>query len=208
MLLVGWPGLRSGTVDSAPSRPRMSLLDALLTLIPLDRMPRTGWIQAGIPHPESVAAHSLGCCQIALALAPRVTPPLDVDRVVSLAAVHDLPEALLSDLPRTAARLLPEGAKREAEERAAVEVLGPLSPEALERHAEYQAQETREARLAKLCDRLHLGLRTLAYVRSGRRGLEEFVGTLRELDATEFEPCELLQHELLEALAAEAARDA
>jgi len=186
----------------------MSLLDALLTLIPLDQMPRTGWIQAGIPHPESVAAHSLGCCEIVLALGPRVRPPLDVDRAVCLAAVHDLPEALLSDLPRSASRLLPEGAKATAEARAAEDLLGRLSPEALERHGEYQAQATREARLAKVCDGLHLGLRTLAYVRAGQRGLGEFAETLGELDAAEFEPCEALKQELLAALAAELEREA
>lgn len=175
----------------------MSPLDALLALIPLDRLPRTGWIQAGIPHPESVAAHSLGCCQVALALAPRVEPAVDTDRVVALTAVHDLPEALLSDLPRSASELLPDGAKRTAEDRAASELLGALSEDALERHREYQEQATREARLARICDRLHLGLRALAYRRAGSRGLGEFAATLRELDASEFAPAAELRAAML-----------
>ncbi|MCB9914680.1 MAG: HD domain-containing protein [Planctomycetes bacterium] len=178
-----------------------SPLDALLALVPLEALPRTGWIQRGVPAPESVAAHVLGTAWVALALAPRVTPPLDVDRVVALCAVHDAPEALLGDLPRSGARLLPAGAKRAAEERAAELLLGPLSPAALERHREALALDTREARLAKLCDGLQLGVRLLAYRRAGQRGLDEFVATVAALDCAEFEPAAALQRELLAALA-------
>ena len=67
-------------------------LDALLALVPLESLPRTGWIQRGVATPESIAGHVLGTGFVALALAPRVEPPLDVDRVVSLCAVHDAPD--------------------------------------------------------------------------------------------------------------------
>lgn len=176
------------------------VLDALLALVPLDRLPRTGWLQHGIAVPESIAGHTIGVAQVALALAPRVEPPLDVDRVVALCLVHDAPEALTGDLPRSASRLLPPGAKRAAEAAAAEQILGPLHSVALERSREYEAQETREARLAKLCDRLQLGVRLLAYLRSGQRGLEEFVATVREVDTTEFPPAAELHAALVSAL--------
>lgn len=175
-------------------------LRALLALLPLETLPRTGWIQCGIATPEPIAGHLLGAAYLALALAPRVDPPLDVDRVVALALVHDAPEALTGDIPRSGSTLLPEGAKREAEAGAADLVLGGLHALAQERFEEYEQAETREARLARLCDRLQLGVRLLAYTRSGRRGLEDFRGTLEELDASEFRPAEAFREVLLGAL--------
>jgi putative hydrolase of HD superfamily len=176
------------------------LLQALLALVPLDRLPRTGWLQRGVAVPESLAGHSLGVAQVALALAPREEPPLDVDRVLALCLVHDAPEALTGDLPRSGSRHLPAGAKATAEAAAAAELLAPLHPLALERWAEYAAGETREARFARLCDRLQLGVRLLAYLRSGQRGLEDFVETVRGTDPGEFPAASAFHADLLAAL--------
>ena len=174
----------------------MDTLDALLDLLALDRLPRTGWLLAGIDRPETVAAHGLGTALVALALGPKVDPPLDVDRAVALAVVHDAPEAWLSDVPRAGSRHLPPGAKRAAEAGIADELLGALSPLARERFGEYQAAESREARFAGLCDKLHLGLRLVGYARSGVRGLEDFREGLERLDCSEFPPCENLRRAL------------
>ena len=175
-------------------------LRALFALLPLESLPRTGWIQCGITAPEPIAGHLLGTAHLALALAPRVDPPLDVDRVVALATVHDAPEALTGDIPRSGSELLPEGAKRAAEARAAEIVLGGLHPVARERFEEFERGQTREARLARLCDKLQLGLRLVAYTRAGHRGLQAFRDTLEELDGSEFAPAEELRQALLSAL--------
>jgi len=180
----------------------MDVLEALLRLVPLDALPRTGWALAGVAHPESVAAHSLGTALVALALAPRVAPPLDVDRTVTLAVVHDVPEALLGDLPREGAELLPPGSKAAAESRAAAVLLGPLSPPAGSRWEEFAAGATREARFARLCDRLHLGLRLVAYRRAGHAARGGFGAGIAAVDCTEFPPCAELRDAILRALAA------
>jgi len=179
--------------------PQSSLLAALSALVPLARLPRTGWVMSGVAAPESIAAHAHGVSLLALALGPRVEPALDVDRAVALAAVHDAPEALLTDLPRTASKLLPAGAKRAAEQAAAQALLPPLSDLAQARFDEYLAEETREARFTRLCDKLHMGVMLVAYTRAGTRGLEEFGASLAALDCSEFSPCEALQEELLSA---------
>ena len=59
--------------------------------------------------------------------------------------------------------------------------------------------ESREARLAKLCDRLQLGVRLLAYLNSGQRGLDAFVGTVRDVDPSEFPPASELHAVLVAA---------
>ena len=175
-------------------------LAALLALLPLERLPRTGWILRGTAQVEPIAGHVLGTALVALAVAPRVAPPLDVDRAVSLAVVHDAPEALTGDLPRRAGELLAPGAKRAMEAGAARELLAPLSELALARYAEYAAGETREARFVRVCDKLQLGLRLVAYVRSGERGLGEFRRGLVALDCSEFAPAAELRASLLAAL--------
>jgi putative hydrolase of HD superfamily len=183
-----------------PAAVAMSSLEPLLQLLPLERLPRTGWVLAGIPVPESVAAHSLSTAFVALALAPRVSPVLDVDRAVALAVVHDVAEALTGDLPPAATSRLPRGAKDALEAECARVLLEPLSGPALERHLEGRASETREARFARVCDGLQLGVRLVGYVRSGARGLGEFRARIEALDCAEFAPCEALRREILAAL--------
>ena len=134
-----------------------------------------------------------------LALAPRVEPALDLGRALSLALLHDAPEALTGDLPRSASRLLPEGAKAAMEEGAAQELLPALSPTALGLWREYSAGSSREARFVRTCDRLQLGLCLVAYVRAGRRGLEEFRATVAGLDTSEFPAASDLKAEILAA---------
>ena len=70
---------------------------------------------------------------------------------------------------------------------------------ARERWAEYASAATREARFARLCDKLHMGVVLVALARSGQRGLSDFVSTLAQLDCSEFAPCA----ELLAAILAE-----
>ena len=173
------------------------LLPALLALQPLETLRRTGWVLRGIADPETIAGHVLGTCHAILALGPRVDPPLDVERCLALALVHDAPEAKLGDLPKSAAELLPQGAKADAEEKAALEVLGALSPLALELFAEYRGRSSREARFARLCDRLQMGVRMIGYRRLGVAGLEEFAATVAALDCSEFAPAAALRAEIL-----------
>lgn len=183
------------TADT-PSGP----LDALLALLPLHDLPRTGWLQHGIQNPESVGDHTLGTCLVALALAQRVRPALDTDRAVALALVHDAPEALIGDWPKPASRLLPPGAKAAVEDRAAAQLLGPLSKVAHERFVEYRRMESREARFVRVCDGLHLGLRLLAYRRRGHGDLDDFETTLAALDCSEFDAADALKRDLIAAL--------
>ena len=129
-----------------------------------------------------------------------MAPPLDLGRVLGLLAVHDAAEALLGDWPRTVSELLPPGAKAAAESAAADRVLAPLSVFARDLAREYAAAATREARFARLCDRLQMGVRLVAYIASGRRGLADFAATLRRLDTTEFPAAADLHRDLLTAL--------
>ena len=111
------------------SEPLAALLDAANDL---KRLPRTGWLLAGVPQPESVADHCFATTLLALALAESInTDPaahgldeaLDVGRVLRVALLHDLAEALITDLPKRSAERLGEATKRAAEAAAFAEIV-------------------------------------------------------------------------------------
>lgn len=152
-------------------------LEILLHGNQLKRTPRTGWLQRGVSPAESVAAHSHGVTFIALVLSRLVDEPLDLGRALAMAVLHDLPEALTTDIPTPAWRYLPRGAKREAEQGAMAAILegNDAGPELMALWEEMEAAETAEARLVKDADKLDMFLQALLYEeQTANRRLGEF----------------------------------
>ena len=108
-----------------------SLVELLMELQILDRVPRMGYALRGVDDPESVAEHTFHVSTLVWALAPEV-PDLDAHRALELALIHDLVEVRTGDLPMTAGKYLPEGAKQTAEQSAGEELLAPLGDRAQE----------------------------------------------------------------------------
>ncbi|MFN7146928.1 MAG: HD domain-containing protein, partial [Myxococcota bacterium] len=61
----------------------------------LKEVDRSGWTRIGVPHPESVAAHSWGVALLALLRCP---PELDRHKLLAMAILHDLAEVRVGDL--------------------------------------------------------------------------------------------------------------
>jgi putative hydrolases of HD superfamily len=182
-------------------KPNDSLLDVLLELQTLDRIPRSGWMLRGVPEPESVSEHNWHVAFLVWALAPQV-PGLDAARALDLAMIHDLAEVRLGDLPRTAARYLPAGAKHQAEGEALAEMLAPLGERGPALYAEYRRGQTPEARFVTACDKLQLMLKVSLYQHWGAGGLAEFWGNPANFPDVEFPPVRRLFEELRERRAA------
>lgn len=168
------------------------LLALFQTIKTLKRTKRTGWIDRGVPRGdvESVADHSLMTALIAWITA-RQDDSLDTDRVLKLAVIHDLAEAIVGDRPPYEPHEIPSPddadallaffsvrhlrstenaeAKRRDED-AAAEHLINLMPEST-RHEiealwqEYEAQETLESRFVKQVDRLEAFLQSRTYLK-------------------------------------------
>ena len=136
-------------------------------------MPRTGYALRGVSDPESVAEHGFHLALLIWSLAPGI-PELDLGHALELALVHDLAEIRIGDLPRTAGRYLPPGAKATAEAAALAELLAPLGERGPALFAEFEAATTREARLVKACDKLQLMIKVFVYESWGATGLGEF----------------------------------
>jgi putative hydrolase of HD superfamily len=150
-----------------------TLLDLLLELQALDRIPRSGYVLRGVAEPESVTEHSWHVLFLVWTLGPQIEG-IDVGRAVEIALVHDLAELRIGDLPRTSSHYFPEGAKKTAEAAAMADVLAPLPERALHLYDEYQQGTTPEARLVKACDKLQLMLKVAVYERWGTGALAEF----------------------------------
>jgi putative hydrolase of HD superfamily len=152
----------------------------------LKRTMRTGWVQRGVVNAESVAAHSYGVVFTALILAQFIEEPLDLAGVLAMAAIHDLPEALTSDIPAPAWRFLPPGVKIGSERRAMEAIVGEVGDDSevgnttladtvMRLWEQLQAADSAEARLVKDADRLEQFLQALTYeLQTGNRQLEEF----------------------------------
>ena len=151
-------------------------LMALYTQIAtLKLLPRTGWLQRGVPNAESVAEHTFGVAALALLIGDTVDG-MDRGKLLAIAMLHDLAEALMSDLPASAKRLIGAERKHAAERSALEEMLVrlPNRAEYLALWDEYARGCSREARLVKGIDRIEMLTQALAYERAGSRALGEF----------------------------------
>jgi putative hydrolase of HD superfamily len=154
-------------------RPNGDLLDLLLEAQNLDRIPRLGYLLSGVSDPESVSEHTWHVAFLVWVLTESI-PDIDRLRALEIALVHDLAELRIGDFPRTASRYLPEGAKQAAEAAAIEEILAPVPARMRHLWVEYQAGESREARLVKACDKLQMMLKVQLYESQGDKGLKRF----------------------------------
>ena len=176
-------------------RPNASLLDLLLELQTLDRVPRSGYFLRGISDCESVSEHTLHLALLVWFLAGQ-EPDIGRSRAVELALMHDLAELRIGDLPRTATTYLPADVKHEAERRAAADILAPADPLATALYEEYEAGATPEARFVRACDKLQLMVKVTVYESWGHRGLSEFWGNPANFPQSEFGSIQRLFAEL------------
>lgn len=82
----------------------------------LNGVPRTGWVDHKIPHPESVTEHMYSAWLMALLLLPETSdesPSYDKQEVMRLLLIHDLGERVTGDIPRPQKQTDPDWYARE-----------------------------------------------------------------------------------------------
>ena len=134
---------------------------------------RAGWELRGIGDPESVADHSFRVGLLALVLSRGADPPLDRERCVAMALVHDLAESIVGDITPYDGI---SGDEKNRREREAMERLGAMLGDdgLLRLWEEYQAAETAEARFVKDLDKLETVLQAAEYEEARGVELAEF----------------------------------
>lgn len=154
-----------------------SELEFLLLANRLKTTPRTGWAVRGVTNCESVADHSFGVALTALTLSEMVPQELNREKILTMAVLHDMAESVTGDLSLGGSRLLPKGAKAEAETLAMDEALNGLgfSDRWLAVWREFEDLANDEARIVRDADRVDLLTQALVYERNtGTVNLEEF----------------------------------
>lgn len=150
------------------------LLEFLRNAGDLKMIPRTGWVQAGIKEPESVADHSFRMTLLAMVLSDQMG--LDTEKVVRMALIHDLAESRTGDL--TPSQKPNDHSENESN---AMEEILSLLPRGLgDRYMglweEYEMKETPEARLVHNADRIEMLVQAHEY-EDGSVNLDQFWGT-------------------------------
>jgi putative hydrolase of HD superfamily len=132
----------------------------------LKRLPRAGWLVAGIDHPESVAEHSFRTAIIGYLLAS--IEGADPARTALLCLFHDTQESRIGDVPLVGKRYVVTAPNRQV---TADQVAG--FPEKIGRAVralvdDYERQDSAEARLARDADKLECLIQAREYQAQGR----------------------------------------
>lgn len=153
----------------------MTIFQFLTICDNLKRVPRTGWLLRGVPPSaaENVAAHSHTMTIMAYLLATQASEKVDLTRLLLMALIHDLPEAVIGDIPISAQRVDPSfrEAKEKAENEAMKTILNSL-PEKIRLQLqkiwkEYLRGDTLEARLVEGADRLATAVHAAELIKRG-----------------------------------------
>ena len=141
-----------------------TVVDFYVLCARLKDLVRSGWKNWRVKRErvESVAEHIFGVQMLALAMWSQYARDVDIFRVVTMIAAHELEEVFLSDLTRwdiAADDKLTRG------HRAVKKLLGDLlKGEELERLIlEFDARETKDAKFAYYCDKLECDLQSRLY---------------------------------------------
>ena len=147
----------------------------------LKNTPRLGFTYFGIKHPESVAEHSFMVVIISLILAhlrKKDGEDINIEKVLTMAALHELGEVLIGDLHRMTRLYIGNDIVEKAEIKAAKDLLSLLPEEVnkklTEVYMDFVKKKNKEAEIALSADKLELLLYVYLLEKWGHRNLELF----------------------------------
>ncbi|OKY79183.1 MAG: 5'-deoxynucleotidase HD superfamily hydrolase [Candidatus Methanohalarchaeum thermophilum] len=154
----------------------------------LKRRKREGWEFRGVPG-ESIAEHIFGTIFFSYLIGLEIERDLDWRKLFTIALVHDLPEALVSDLDKVSQQYI--YCKEEAEKRAVREFGGDVA----ERWGEYSSGSCLEAEIVKEADKLDMYNRAVKLIEIGYS--RDILGDFLEVDFS-LEESEEMAEELVD----------
>ncbi|HWQ17673.1 MAG TPA: HD domain-containing protein [Sulfolobales archaeon] len=158
----------------------------------LKNIPRTGWVQRGIPPAiaETVASHvyeaSVLCLEVGSELTSTgIVSEGDVSRAVMITLVHDIGEGIVGDLNRFVSEEI--GELKEKIEEKAIAKIG--SRAILLLYREYREKTSVASTLAHICDKLSTYLQAKRYSSLGFDVKEIAETSLKEIRTLAGELC-------------------
>lgn len=153
----------------------------------LQRLPRAGWLLAGIQHPESVAEHSFRTGVLAYLIA--TIEGADAERAATLGLFHDLPEARSGDVPSVGQPYVTTTDARQIAADQAGELPHMLAEHIRELIAEHEGAKTPAATPEALCsrdaDKLDCLLRAREYQAAGNTLVQPWIDSMAAAVTTE-----------------------
>ena len=151
----------------------------------LKELKRTGWVESGVPDPESVADHSYRVALLAMAISDH--EGLDSQKTMRMALLHDLAESTVGDLtPRQKQR-----PQEKLESVAMMKILATLPEKVSQLYCqvwdEYQRNETPEARLVHSSDKIEMLIQAKEYEEKGIK-LDQFWETNIDPEYERYKP--------------------
>jgi putative hydrolase of HD superfamily len=148
----------------------------------LKRTQRAGWVDVGVYQPESIADHSFRTAFLCMLYADMES--LDTLKLLSMALIHDLPEAIIGDLMPSQ-----KTAETKQNEETAIHQILTLLPETQRENYlavwnEYQEGKTREAKAVQQLDKIEMAMQAKEYEKLGssskNKNLKRFVKSAKE----------------------------
>ncbi len=168
-------------LETMPEASLQNLIKFLEITGILKQTERTGWVQVGVYQPESVADHTLRTAFLCMLYADMET--LDPLKLVRMALLHDLPEAVIGDLTPPQ-----KTAETKEKEKAAMNQILILLPEKqretyLAVWNEYQEGKTKEAKAVRQLEKIEMALQAKEYEKMGtaNESLERFINTAEDV---------------------------
>lgn len=171
--------------NDQPLNSKYSQINFFFQLISLlKQQERTGWINMGIPKPESIADHMYRMSIISLVLdsnaweAENIKP--DLNKCCKMALVHDIAETLVGDIVPNDAHI-DKFEKSKREYKAILYLCDIISKynqqsanEIKELWIDYECQRNIESTIVKDIDKFELLIQTFEYERMHKRRMDEF----------------------------------
>jgi putative hydrolase of HD superfamily len=157
-----------------------TILQFLLALSGLKRIPRSGWLSHGVslPDVESVAEHTFSTSALSMILADleeRRGVRVDIEKVLRMTVLHDLAESFTFDISQAYLQHMGKrgrSIKREVEKNAWEHLAKGITDRKLagkykSLQSEYDSSNTKESKIVHAADSLDILLQIVDYKRRG-----------------------------------------
>lgn len=163
--------------DSAEHSRTQYLIASLEHVYALKSIPRSGWVQSGVPTSgvESIASHSYGMSLLILYLRKDLLAQgVNVERALNMALIHDMAESIVGDL--TPRDKISESEKHAAEADALKQIIrgvqeGDYFQELWE---DFESIASPEAQVVKRIDKLDMLIQAYLYENKYKMRLDSF----------------------------------
>lgn len=160
----------------------MEILEIMCEMSSLSKMPRIGWILAGVNDPESISDHCYETALFAYFLAKKVGQPVNLEKIFMMALFHEVGETRLSDLPRRAKPYV-KRFKKQGEKEILLDVLGSFSDEVCSVLDEFEEKTSLEARITEAAEELQIIFKSLIYAKENNGDMSEYRLDVARYDA-------------------------